>query len=834
VRVQNDSADDLSAAAGTELINAYTGPDKAHLLGQYVVPAGKIEKLKHGTGRTYKISFDFPAIGDANEIAPGTYGYYVELDPVWKGRVGASGEPLQFVDQFGNVGDRKDVTATVRGSSSIPGATVAAGGTIKLSLKGGGTGTVTVNGGETDVSLTGTTAATEVTVEDPKVTGKIHNLSANTPVKKIDMPNVDFTGTVSFTAGLGGLVAHDLGGTATPATITIGKADPKPVPVAFAVHKINNVNISVDDGVAFLGTGEWTDSDPATLDMLTAPFVDQLLVKKADDASTTGGMQAALKLQGPALTNKKFALNKADIDGSAKGAWDLGAGGAKEIKVHDGSEWQVTTTGPVNELTVADSWNNSLAGPMLEAKSVGELVVGGPAQMGTLKGPEIKVTGAADGVAIRKLETAFLNLDKLTAPAGGIGKLSTFQGLGFTSGGNIAITAQWADTIEEKKTSFSTPSLLAADVQLTKTKGTSDTSLRKLDFGRLIGSLSAFGDVDEISASDDAHGWSLTGGQDAGSPGCLVTDLHVTNANGSIKASAFNHVILGGNVFTGTLEATLPVPIQELGVADMQGTITALAGVKTLVANTWTGGTLNAGSAKHLEVVDTAMNGTFNLPFGATNVQVGKWTGGTFTAGPIKHLTIDGSATNVAFNLDGGATSFIAGSMTDCQINAAGQNIAVFKIRGTKTDPVPNFTRTTLTAGMVRDLLIQGSADHSTFNLNGGAGSVIVGSMADCSVNAAGQTIAVFKIRGIDDSLAPYFMRTNVTADVLGTVVLNDVDEDSGSPAYGITAHIVGGYSRFVNGKAFEFTVNGKKTHLLVAPPPGVADHLGNYSLTIT
>jgi hypothetical protein len=138
----------------------------------------------------------------------------------------------------------------------------------------------------------------------------------------------------------------------------------------------------------------------------------------------------------------------------------------------------------------------------------------------------------------------------------------------------------------------------------------------------------------------------------------------------------------------------------------------------------------------------------------------------------------------------------------------------------------------TLSARFVKHLLILGKTEETTFNLAQGAVSFIVGSMDDCAVNAAGQTISVFKVRGVKGDSTPYFTSTKVTAGTLGLVLLNDVDQNHG-PAYGITADFVAAYSRFVNGKAVMFTVDGKKTAVLFFPPAGVEDQAGQYSLTI-
>lgn len=72
-----------------------------------------------------------------------------------------------------------------------------------------------------------------------------------------------------------------------------------------------------------------------------------------------------------------------------------------------------------------------------------------------------------------------------------------------------------------------------------------------------------------------------------------------------------------------------------------------------------------------------------------------------------------------------------------------------------------------------------------------------------------------------------------IPAGPLGPVKLRDVDQST-SPAYGITADFVAAYSRFVNGKAVVFTVNGKKTTVLAFVLAGVPDQAGGYSLTVT
>ena len=91
---QNKTADNQRQRGNARLIKVYSGPDKKYLLGEYDVPSGGTASLNAGQSKTFNIKFKFPDIGDANQIDPGTYTYYVELDAAWKSKVGSSAVTL--------------------------------------------------------------------------------------------------------------------------------------------------------------------------------------------------------------------------------------------------------------------------------------------------------------------------------------------------------------------------------------------------------------------------------------------------------------------------------------------------------------------------------------------------------------------------------------------------------------------------------------------------------------------------------------------------------------------------------------------------------------------
>jgi Right handed beta helix region len=723
IKIENKTGETLKAAAGTALVKVYTGPDKQRLLATYTVPAGKTETLGK-TPWTKKLKFQFPAVGDANEIAPGQYNYYVELDPVWKGKTGASVEPFDFVNQFGTVGDRKNVQVTIRGTSPIPGTAAASAGSVKFALKGAGTGTVTVVGGKTNLSFDGTTSDTRVTADDLGGLFQVHDIAVNDDLAFLDLGQVDADGTLWFDGSLGKLSLRSFGGAGSSLTLTASSDEP----ASLSLGSVHDTAITAFRPIDRLDVYEWVDNDgdPETL---SAPSIGRLSVEPGSVGS--GDFEVSMTLSGPAAADG-LTLGKATVAGTLYSSeWTVGQAGSTlavgSIQAARASDWILAATGRVGAVEVAGDWLNSMtADPALKAVTFGQITIGGD-----LYARGIEATGAdvKSNVAIGGFKAKTVShLDAFTADQGGIAKVEV--------AGWEAPTAFKTRWIKSLKTTIGD---FTADLELTGTRPKTDDSLDSAKItGQLNGTWKVFADIGSVEAGE-APSWNLIGGQGAQSPDTLLGSLEVHNHNypvaGQIVAGGFGKVVID-DILTGTLQATLPVPIASIQVGQMSGRILTLGDIGSLRSNTWV-----------------------------------------------------------------------------------------------QSEPL---VTPTLLARKVKHLLILGAASHGEFNLLGGAGTFIVGSMADCKVNAPGQTIGLFLVTGVDGATGPLFSRTDVTAGTLGVVQLKNVDEDPAAQAYGITADTVLAYSRSKDGKAVELNVDGKKTHVLHFPSPGVADQAGNYTLTLT
>jgi hypothetical protein len=102
---------------------------------------------------------------------------------------------------------------------------------------------------------------------------------------------------------------------------------------------------------------------------------------------------------------------------------------------------------------------------------------------------------------------------------------------------------------------------------------------------------------------------------------------------------------------------------------------------------------------------------------------------------------------------------------------------------------------------------------------------------APCPViDSTGHDIGSLQIIGVKGLSGPFFSGSYVTANTIGTLVLNDVNGDNTIPtAFGITAHKATSCARKVKGVAAFPT----KTNLLGTGVAAVADVVGKYSLTL-
>ena len=285
----------------------------------------------------------------------------------------------------------------------------------KFSLKGRGTGTVSVNGTDTDLSFTGTTAATKVSAAVTGGNSTIHNVTADADMRSFLMPGVDANGTLSFAGGLGSLT-WTWGGAAGP-DLNIAAGHKGAAKLTF--RNVQDLDISAAGGIDTFTAAQWLDAD-ATADQLTAPWAKRFNV--------AGDSDADLLLNGTGAPTGQRACGQTNIGGIVTGKWDIGSVfdssiGANTIKAAGAENWRLAA-GKVKLLDLTGDWDNRGLYAGDSTLTVGTLDV--CYVEGAFWGTTVTAVGAdASNIAIKKFRVGTVGqLASLTSNTGGISILA--------------------------------------------------------------------------------------------------------------------------------------------------------------------------------------------------------------------------------------------------------------------------------------------------------------------------------------------------------------------------------------------------------------------------
>jgi hypothetical protein len=789
VSAQNKSANSFNIAAGAALITIFAvdANNTKYKLGEYDAPSS--QTLKPGQSFTDKVKFDLPDLGDADLLPVGKYVYEADLSPALEGKVGTSTSQFDFEYKFGNV-DGKNIVAKVR-QGAIE---------TTYSLKGAGTGTISLNGEDVDVSLDDTNKSTKVSAQiNGLVSPLIHDISASADVGEVDFANLDANGSLDFSGALRKLTLGNFGGgTDSELSINAG-ANP-----TLQFRAITDANITSKAGITSLTADSWKNTD-LNKDTLTATYIGNLTID--------GDFDADVDITGPSPTG--YGIGSASINGSIHNSiWTIGSAGslnakkiaientfnsASDVPVNFAHNWHLDVSGDIGGLQVPGWENSGTSGPAIDADSIGVALIGDTsARDATHDLDSIVVNGASSkGIAIGSLNLIGSDSSPasiaINAPAGGISGLQI-------SGPEIDVTAKWISILSGGD--------LSGNLTLTGAgPGKSKTSLGRASVSDITGGTwNLFGDISSLQVFGSVNNWTLNGGQGANSPGTKLGSLIVGDISGGDLLGTIQNVAgLGqgsiNGTFGGTISTTAQGAIGRFNALKVDNGKLNAQSIQTISVKDWASGTVTAGDLGTLKVAGDLTNATLNLsPSGERTTLI--------VAGDINGLdaTVAG---NVGFN------SITAKNWNSGTIN--GSQIKSLELTG-------DMTGATLTLTKLGALTVGGAMSQSSISAINGIGNLTAGAMRSSTISTQ-KTIESLSTAGIAGSTAPFFDSTNVTAQTIDFAVVRNVNETAGG-GYGISADVIDDYRRYSNGSLVK-----KLAHLLVADP--AADQAGDFTLKI-
>ena len=206
--------------------------------------------------------------------------------------VAASPTAYTVADQFGTVGGVRNVTVSAENAIGEP---------ALFSLRGPGAGTVTVGDDGADLLLTGTTAATVVTITPAKGGAfALHDLTADTVIGRLAAAGVSVTHAVTLAGGANAVALGDLSG----------------------------ATLSAPTGIRSLSVGSWT--------------VGSLASGAINTFAVAGTLGASVTVTG--------SVGSLSVGGTLAGSVQVGGPRVGSIRVHDGITAAVTVDGAIGSV----------------------------------------------------------------------------------------------------------------------------------------------------------------------------------------------------------------------------------------------------------------------------------------------------------------------------------------------------------------------------------------------------------------------------------------------------------------------------------------------------
>ena len=351
----------------------------------------------------------------------------------------APGHTYEFyVVATDNAGNRQATPAAAQATTAVPAVartlaaskgkparfTDAAGRPVTFTLSGPGTATLSfLSAGNADpvqVTLTGTTAATRVTVttSGPSGTLTLGDISATGSLAAFTAPAADLVGSFAVAGTLGTLVLDNT--VDGPTAVAVGGAG---VATTFRFGTLHDLSLTSAAPVRSMTAAGWTDGAAGT-DALTAPSVGSLTV--------AGGFDADVTLSGTGL-----ALRTATVRGSITGGtWTLAAGGAAAVTVR-GNDAGSLTAKSVGSLKVGGNLSAAtiiLTGGGARAVDLSTLAVTGTVAGSTISAAAgvgtVTVGGMADSTLYAGVTAGTTGLPSAASELTGAGSIRSFTAVG--------------------------------------------------------------------------------------------------------------------------------------------------------------------------------------------------------------------------------------------------------------------------------------------------------------------------------------------------------------------------------------------------------------------
>ncbi len=250
-------------------------------------------------------------------------------------------------DVFGDVDGRKGIAlAVVDDSGTI--------GTFKMT--GPGSGAVNVGDDGVDLILSGTTAASSVTVTTPRgEVFQLNGISAGSAVGKLSLPTTSINGSVSLTGGVTSLSLASTAGTLAIGGGTIS---------TLSLGAVSTANLTTTGGIRSLAVSNWTAGE------IASPWIGTLTSK--------GGFAAGLALSGAGAPGG-VTLSSASIAGlvgSAGANWNISGSLARISADAYAAGWVLDDSGAIKSLSSTGLFDSTVDATSIGAISIKGAVTG--------------------------------------------------------------------------------------------------------------------------------------------------------------------------------------------------------------------------------------------------------------------------------------------------------------------------------------------------------------------------------------------------------------------------------------------------------------------------
>ena len=364
--------------------------------------ASSLIKLRPGQSTAVSGSFTVPANLPTGEYAIvadiNTGNTLAETDTT--NNASSSDVTYSAVNKFGIVGNIANVTLTLADSAGTP---------VTFRLTGPGTGVVDPTPNGLDITITGTTTASVLTIAS--LTGNhnptLHSLTIDNAIGTINAPVANFTGVIDLMGGVATVAINNLTGAAgNAAALDIGGK----VTQSITMGSLGHATLSTPGGIQSLTVAGW-QSTPE--DRIVAGYIG-----KISCAATFG---PAMELTGLSSTSSATlqSITVGDYVGSASITGRLG------VFVDKGDFAGVLAAAKFGSIVIG----GALSGDILAGANLGADVAigGGGDTFGTGTIESLRVGGTTDAIVAAGLDPVddvLLNGNDTLLPGGRIGSIT--------------------------------------------------------------------------------------------------------------------------------------------------------------------------------------------------------------------------------------------------------------------------------------------------------------------------------------------------------------------------------------------------------------------------